>query len=216
MIFEKKIWSSKKDLKNLQIMRKRTKFWHENCQTLLVEYINVVAPRQYIIRGPAKSENRKCPTVQLCSFFLMNVLRKIWHNTVKLARAKLPANAGNFTCSSQVKRSLAQFTCVTCSLPVNTGKFTFLEAASTSRRTHANCLRKHVNLPEYHKHFTGSFTCFCRQKYMQLTNKNTGIAGKNTRTIAGKKICNSTQNYLQLQAICYHTSGKFTCKLQVS
>ena len=79
--------------------------------------------------------------------------------TVKLARAKLPANAGNFTCSSQVKRSLAQFTCVTCSLLVNTGKFTCFEAASTSRRTHANCLRAHVNLPEYHRHFTGTFTC---------------------------------------------------------
>ena len=79
--------------------------------------------------------------------------------TVKLARAKLPANAGNFTCSSQVKRSLAQVTCVTCSLPVNTGKVTCFEVASTSRRTHANCLPAHVNLPEYHRHFTGSFTC---------------------------------------------------------
>ena len=79
--------------------------------------------------------------------------------TVKLARAKLPANAGNFTCSSQVKRSLAQFTCVTCSLPVITGKFTCFEAASTSRRTHAHCLRAHVNLPEYYRYFTGSFTC---------------------------------------------------------
>ena len=183
--------------------------------------------------------------------------------TVKLACAKLPANAGNFTCSSQVKRSLAQFTCVTCSLPVFTGKFTCFEAASTSRRTHAHCLRAHVNLPEYHRYryFTGNFTCgthaklpatsckiacFCRQKYMQLTGKNTGIAGKNTsqtqakitahagkntrqtqakitanagkntRKIAGKKTCNSTQNYLQLQAICHHTAGKFTCKLQVS
>ena len=79
--------------------------------------------------------------------------------TVKLARAKLPANAGNFTCSSQVKRSLAQFTCVTCSLPVITGIFTCFEAASTSRRTHAHCLRAHVNLPVNHRYFTGSFTC---------------------------------------------------------
>ena len=88
----------------------------------------------------------------------LNLILVAWHYTVKLARAKLPANAGNFTCSSQVKKSLAQFTCVTCSLPVNTGKFTCFEAASTSRRTHANCLRVHVNLPEYHRHFTGSFT----------------------------------------------------------
>ena len=79
--------------------------------------------------------------------------------TVKLARAKLPANAGNFTCSSQVKRSLAQFTCVTCSLLLITGKFTCFEAASTSRRTLAHCLRAHVILPEYHRYFTGSFTC---------------------------------------------------------
>ena len=79
--------------------------------------------------------------------------------TVKLARAKLPSNAGNFTCSSQVKRSLAQFTCVTCSLPVKTSKFTCVDAASTSRRIHTNCLQAHVNLSEYHRHFTGSFTC---------------------------------------------------------
>ena len=79
--------------------------------------------------------------------------------TVKLARAKLPANACNFTCSSQVKRSHTQFTCVTCNLPVNTGKFTCFEAASTSRRIHTNCLQAHVNLPDYHRQFTGSFTC---------------------------------------------------------
>ena len=80
-------------------------------------------------------------------------------NTVKLARAKLPANAGNFTCSSQVKKSHTQYTCVTCSLPVKTGKFTCVEAASTSRRIHANCLQAYVNLPEYHGDFTGNFTC---------------------------------------------------------
>ena len=166
--------------------------------------------------------------------------------TVKLARAKLPANAGNFTCSSQVKRSLARFTCVTCSLPVITGKFTCFEAASTSRGTHAQCLWAHVNLPEYHRCFTGSFTCgthanlpatsmqnclLLQAKIHATYRQNTGIAGKNTRqtqakitanagkntrTIAGKKTCNSTQNYLQLQAICHHTAGKFTCKLQVS
>ena len=79
--------------------------------------------------------------------------------TVKLARAKLPANAGNFTCSSQVKRPHTQFTCVTCSSAVKTGKFTCVYAASTSRRIHANCLQPHVNLPEYNEYFTGNFTC---------------------------------------------------------
>ena len=46
------------------------------------------------------------------------MIRFIIYNTVKLARAKLPANAGNFTCSSQVKRVpravyllYMQFTC---------------------------------------------------------------------------------------------------------
>ena len=38
--------------------------------------------------------------------------------TVELARAKLPENAGNFTCGSYVKRPHMQFTCITCSLPV--------------------------------------------------------------------------------------------------
>ena len=90
---------------------------------------------------------------------IKGILKDFPSCTVKLARAKLPANAGNFTCSSQVKRSLAQFTSVTCSLPVITGKFTCFEAATTSRRTHAHCLRAHVNLPEYHRYFTGSFTC---------------------------------------------------------
>ena len=159
--------------------------------------------------------------------------------TVKSARAKLPANAGNFTCSSQVKRSLAQFTCVTCSLPVNTGKFTSFEAASTSRRTHANCLRAHLNLPEnagilqvvLHAELMQicprlacKIACFCRQKYMQLTGKNTSIAGKNirqtqakitanagkiTRTIAGKKpaiprriTCNCRQSAITPRVNC--------------
>ena len=143
--------------------------------------------------------------------------------TVKLARAKLPANAGNFTCSLQVKRFLAQFTCVTCSLPVNTGKFTCFQAESTSRRTHANCLRAHVNLPEYHRHFTGSFTCGthanlpatsmqnclllqAKQKYMQLTGKNTRIASKSTRQTQAKQpaiprriTCNCRQSAITLR-----------------
>ena len=70
----------------------------------------------------------------------------------------MPANAGNFTCSSQVKRSHTQFTCVTCSLHVKTVEFTCVEAASTSPRIHAKCLQVHVNLFEDHGHFTGNFT----------------------------------------------------------
>ena len=44
--------------------------------------------------------------------------------TVKLTRAKLSAKAGNFTCGLHVKRSHTQVTCVTCSLPIKSGKFT--------------------------------------------------------------------------------------------
>ena len=62
--------------------------------------------------------------------------------TVKLVQAKLPANAGNSSCSSEVKRSLAQSTCVTCSLPVKTGNYTCIYGASTSRRIHAIALNK--------------------------------------------------------------------------
>ena len=93
--------------------------------------------------------------------------------TVKLARAKLAANVGNFTCSSQVKRSHTQFTCITCSLPVNTGKFTCVEAASISPRTHAICPQAHVKLPEYHRHFTGSFTCGTHAKLPASAGENT-------------------------------------------
>ena len=68
--------------------------------------------------------------------------------TVKLTRAKLPANAGKFTSGLHIKGPDTQFTRVSCSLPVKTGKFIRVYAASTSRRIHANCLQPHVNLPE--------------------------------------------------------------------
>ena len=77
---------------------------------------------------------------------------------VKLTRAKLAANAGNFTRGLHLKRPHAQFTCATCSVPVDTGKFTCVYEASTSRRLHANCLQSHVILPEHNGYFTGNFT----------------------------------------------------------
>ena len=79
--------------------------------------------------------------------------------TAKLAHAKLPTCAGNTTCILQVKRPHTQFTCVTCSLPVKTGKYTCFYAASTSRRIQAICMQPHVNLPEHNGYFTGNFTC---------------------------------------------------------
>ena len=92
--------------------------------------------------------------------------------TVKLARANLPENTGNFTCSSQVKRPHTQFICVTCSLPVKTGKFTCVDAAITSRRMHAIWLQVHVNLPEGHGYFTGNFTCGTHANFPSTSMQN--------------------------------------------
>ena len=179
-----------------------------------------------------KKVTHKTTGGMLAVFLFRNCFRRFAHNseftlsafscrsiferyTVKLVRAKLPANAGNFTCSSQVKRSLAQFTCVTCSLPVNTGKFPCFEAASTSRKTHANCLRAHVNLPEYHRHFTGSFTCGThanlmllqakihatyRQKHRNRRQKYPPNAGKNNSKRRKKYPHNRRQKNLQCHA----------------
>ena len=69
--------------------------------------------------------------------------------TVKLARAKLPANAGNFTCSPQAKRPHTQFTWIICNLAVKTDEFTCFHAAGTSRRIHANGLQLHAIFFEY-------------------------------------------------------------------
>ena len=130
--------------------------------------------------------------------------------TVKRTRAKLPANAGNFTHGMQVKRPHTQFTCVTCNLPVKTGKFTRVYPASASRRLHANCLQPHVNLPEHKGYFTGDFICGTyanlpatgMQNCLLLQTKIPALAGKNTcqtqakvPAIAGKDTCNCTQNY---------------------
>ena len=87
--------------------------------------------------------------------------------------------ACKIACSSQVKKTHTQFTCVTCSLPVKTGKFSCVDATNNSRRIYANCLQAHVNLPEYHGYFTGTFTCgthanlpaTSRQNYLLLQAK---------------------------------------------
>ena len=97
--------------------------------------------------------------------------------TVKLARAKLPASAGNFTSSSQVKMSHAQFNCATCSLPVKTGKYTCFEAASTSRRILA-C--KFTWIPQA---FTGSYTCGTHANLPRPVS-----AGKNTCNLKAKTL----------------------------
>ena len=172
-------------------------------------------------------------------------------HTVKLTRAKIPANSGKFSYGSDVKRPHTQLTCVICSLPINTGEYTRVYAASTSRKIHANCLQPRVNLLECNGQFTGKLPaelmqiCQRPQKCLLLQTKTTcnlqakipAIAGKKTNNCA-QNTCNctrkknrqprakipgiahkSTRNcrpkYSQLQAICDHTAGYFTFKMQV-
>ena len=78
---------------------------------------------------------------------------------------------------------------------------------------------QHAKLPA----FAGKNTCKFQAKILKsqlkiLTKRRqkTANPGKNTRTISSIYTLNSTQNHLQLQEICYHTAGKFTCKLQVN
>ena len=84
------------------------------------------------------------PALSKDDYGLKNVLKY----TVKLTPAKSPANAGKFTRGLHVKRPHTQFTCVTCSLPVKTGKFIRVYGASISGRIQAIFLQPHVNLPE--------------------------------------------------------------------
>ena len=109
--------------------------------------------------------------------------------TVNLARAKLPVNIGNFTCSSQVKRPHTQFTCVTCSLPVKTGNYTCFYAASTSHRIHAVALNKASKLQV-------TSPAWCRLTYLQF-------AGEFTRGVIA--------DCLQLQVILCRIAVFFAC-----
>ena len=115
----------------------------------------------------------------------------------------ITCDAGNFTCSSQVKRSLAQFTCVTCSLPVNTGKFTCFEAASTSRRIHAIAVNKarklQVTLPAW-----------CRLTYLQF-------AGEFTRGVMcdGRLPAIAGNSEWTCRFFCLRLCGFFFLRLQL-
>ena len=152
---------------------------------------------------------RSCLGFKFDHFALHGVWLEVRYYTVKLTRAKLPANAGNFSRGLHVKRLHTQFTCATCSIRANTGKFTPVHAASASRRLHANCLQPHVNLPEHNGYFTGTFTCGTHANLPATCMQNCLLLQAIIHAIGW-------QTYLQLQAICYHTANKFTCKLQVS
>ena len=124
-------------------------------------------------------------------------------------------------------------------------QFTCKNVASILRRTHAKCLQPHVNLLEHNGYLTGNFTCgthanspaigmqiacFRMGRYMQFSGKSNRnrwqkdpqlqakiptIAGKNTHNC--KKILTlAVTNTRNCRQYCYHTAGKFTCKLQVS
>ena len=100
------------------------------------------------------------------------VLAMLFVLRCRLTRAKLLANAANFTRGLHVERPHTQFTCVTCSLYVKTGKFTRVYAASNSRRLHANCLQSQVHLPERNGYFTGNFACGTYANFLATTMQN--------------------------------------------
>ena len=83
------------------------------------------------------------------------------------------------------RRSLAQFTCVTCIIPVNTGKLTCFEAACTSGRIHAIAVDKARKLqlisPAWcrltYLQFAGEFTRGVMADCLQLQVILRGIAG---------------------------------------
>ena len=132
----------------------------------------------------------------------------------------ITCDAGNFTCSSQVKRSLAQFTCVTCSLPVNTGEFTCFEAASTSRRIHAIAVSKarklQVTSPAWcrltYLQFAGEFIRGVMADCLQLQVILRGIAGFFVCGCAGVFSCVCSYLCLRLAGIFTCDSSVFACR----
>ena len=91
--------------------------------------------------------------------------------TIKLTRAKLTENAGKFTRGLHVKRPHRQFTCITCSLLVETGKFT---CGTASRQKTTENAGKNTRI------IAGKNTRNCRQKYLQLHAICYDTAGKFT------------------------------------
>ena len=122
-----------------------------------------------------------------------------------MTRAKLPANAGNFTRGLHVKRPHTQFTCVTCSLPVKTGEFTRGYAASTSRRLHASYLQPHVILPEHNGYFRGNFTCGTHANLLATSMLN-GLR------LQAKNTCNLQAKTLDSQVKTPTNAGNNNCK----
>ena len=131
--------------------------------------------------------------------------------TVKLTRAKLPANAGNFTCGLHVKRPHTQFVCVTCSLLVKKVQFTRVYATSTSLRIHANGLQPHVSLPDHSGYLTGNFISGTHANSPAIAMQNCLHSLAKKPATSGKTTRHSIQKYSQSQAKIPSTAGKNTC-----
>ena len=132
--------------------------------------------------------------------------------TVKLAHAKLLANADNISCWPHVKRPHMQFTCVICSLPVKTGTFNFylsLRGKQLTKNTR-ELLQQYVTLPEYCGYFTSNLNAelmqiclsparktFC---FRWKKNKKNAIFQAKSPAIVGKNTRNRRQKHPQLQA----------------
>ena len=104
----------------------------------------------------------------------------------------LPANAGNFISSLQVKRPNTHCTCVPCKLPItypNYLRSMYFYPASTSHRTHAITLKKARKL-QVTSH------AGCRLTYLQL-------AGESTRGVIA--------DFLQLQVNLCGIAGILAC-----
>ena len=134
---------------------------------------------------------------------------------VELTRAKLLANAGNFTCGLHVERPHTQFTCVTCSLPVKRDKFTCVYAANTSRRIHANCLQLHVNLLEHSGYLTKKYMRNSCKVALDWHTKTPALASKNTRIHRRKHPQSQAKNaLLQLKIPAIASKNTRHCKLK--
>ena len=116
-----------------------------------------------------------------------------------------------------------QFTCVTWSLPVQTGIYTCFYAASTSRRIHAIALDKarklQVTSPAWcmltYLEFAGEFTRGVIADCLQLQIILRGIAGFFACDCAGIFSCVCSSFCLRLAGIFTCHSSIFACKLHV-
>ena len=125
--------------------------------------------------------------------------------------------------SSQVEGPDTQFTCISCSLPVETGKYTCFYAVSTSLRIHAIPLNKarklqvtpqagcRLTYPQFADEFTRDMIGDC----LQLQEILRGIAGFFACDCAGIFSCVCSYFCPRLTGISTCDSSVFACKLHV-